>query len=107
MKYSKTFNKNNSLFPDVYHRLKQIPNEYLLHNIHNPPLRHPGAILSISFEDIIATIQQILNLLDSINCDSSKWPTLLSTQKVLYNDICSFYDECYMLLIPSSIEKCK
>jgi len=102
MGYAKTFNSDKSLLPDIVHHFKQIPEAYIHGQNHDQPMRHPGAIFNISFREVNIAIASTLDALDEYIKDiknEEKRDRLLLFKKILYNEICSFYDECYMILI--------
>lgn len=99
MGFSKIYNCDKSLLPNIVHYFSQIPDELLNGKLHHPPMRHPGGIYNIAYHELNVCLSVALdNLEKMLSGDEKGWDTLLVSQKHLYHEICSFYDECYMTL---------
>jgi hypothetical protein len=99
MGYSKIFNCDKSLLPSIAHYFIQIPDEILSGKLHCWPMRHPGGIYNIAYHELSVCLSDALGKLEQLLCgDEDKWDALLLSQKYVYHEICSFYDECYMIL---------
>lgn len=62
-------------------------------------MRHPGGIYNIAYHELNVCLSVTLDNLEKVlSSNESNWDTLLLSQKYLYHEICSFYDECYLIL---------
>ena len=102
MKYSKDFNLNKTLDPEIVDRLKQIPDELVFASDHSPPLRHPGAVFNIAYSEISDSIIETATLANRLNAkyeDSEIQKRLNTETEKLYKNVCSLVDESYLVLI--------
>lgn len=105
MKYRKEFNENKTLNPEIIDRFSQIPEGLIFSQLHTPPLRHPGAIFNIAFSEVINSIQNTMDLSSALLNDfddKKKRDDLEAQTELLIKNVCSIYDESYLILIALS-----
>ncbi len=105
-RYSKIYNANKTLYPNLFSFIKTIPEQWIFNSQHTPQLRHPGAILNRatselvkSFDRLLIAYTNLLNLGDGDKILNSKESDeILREQEVLFGHFDSFQDECYLIL---------
>jgi len=103
-KYQKTFNRNKTLYPNVFSVIKALPDKWVYGDKHTPKLRHPGAILNRATEEIIGSFIKVYKALSdlkiavSVTDKQSAVSTLMQETATLFGHFDSFQDECYLIL---------
>ena len=102
-KYNETFNVNKTLLPSVFSLLKAVPEDYLYFKKYSA-LRHPGAILVRSTEEIVVSMNKVLKYyyqtISKLKIDDkavNQQDVLLELQ-TLVGHFDSFQDEAYLVL---------
>ncbi|HOX41183.1 MAG TPA: hypothetical protein PK263_03240 [bacterium] len=103
-KYSRTYNIDKTLYPNIFSVLKALPDEYFLGNSHAPSLRHPGGILNRATDEIIESFLSVLQKLDDLRTitepkeKQENVKVLLRDMGGLFGHFDSFQDESYIIL---------
>lgn len=106
MKYNKTFTEKRGFYPKIKYILKNIPDEFYFGNLHNQPCRRPSAIFNISSAYFLDSLEHAIQKYSeySFYTESKKeyFNDLLEKTYKCISTICSFYDECLLILISLS-----
>jgi len=102
-KYSKTFNSEKTLLPNIFLLIKSLPDQYFYFKRYDQ-LRHPGGILTRSTEEITKSMNRVFDFLPEVNDSiqkeekNIKAQNLLAEIQYLIGHFDSFQDECYLVL---------
>src|SRR4030042_1865437 len=66
-KFCKTYNVNQTLYPNLFSILKSLPDKWIFSDKHNPVLKHPGAILNRAANEIVQSFSKVLKALKMIS----------------------------------------
>jgi hypothetical protein len=104
MKYEKTFSKNK-LYPKAKYILSNIPDIYYFGNKHPYPCRPPLAIYNIAEYELLKSLEDAIVMFEQYNKDVNVelyFNGLLDKCEKIIANICSLYDECFLILISLS-----
>lgn len=104
MKYDKIFN-NTRLYPKAKYILNNIPNIYYFGDKHPHPCRPAAAIYNIASYEILSSLETAIGKYENYNTDVNIeifFSELIEKCEKIIANICSFYDECYLILISMS-----
>jgi len=103
-KYSKTYNADKTLYPNLFSVLKALPDNYYLGEQHTPHIRHPGGILNRAADEVVDSFIKVFGHLDALSAskdDTEKQKLskdLLDDMSNLFGHFDSLQDECYLIL---------
>jgi len=104
MKYDKTFSKSR-LYPKVKYLLSNIPDIYYFGNKHPHPCRPPLAIYNIAEHEVLKSLEETTEIFEQYNEDVNielYFNGLIDKCEKLIANICSFYDESFLILVSLS-----
>ena len=106
MKYDKMF-KNSRLFPKVKYILYNIPTIYYFGDKHPQPCRQPAAIYNIASQEILESLNNAIEIFETYNINNNInielfFNNLIEKCEKVIGNICSFYDECFLIFISIS-----
>lgn len=104
VKYDKTFN-SDKLLPKASYILKNIPNTYYFGDKHPHPCRPPSAIYNIATHEVLNSLNIAIKKFEDYNTDVNIevfFTDLIEKCEKVIANICSLYDECYLILISIS-----
>ena len=104
MKYDKSFN-NTRLYPKAKYILNNIPDTYYFGNKHPHPCRPAAAIYNISSYEVLLSLETAIEKYENYNADVNIeifFNELIEKCEKTIANICSFYDECFLIFISMS-----
>lgn len=104
MKYEKTFSKTK-LYPKAKYILGNIPDTYYFGKKHLYPCRPPLAIYNIAEYEVLKSLEDAIEMFEQYNEDVNielYFNGLLDKCEKIIANICSFYDECFLILVSLS-----
>jgi len=109
MKYDKTFSKNR-LYPKTKYILGNISDIYYFGNKHPHPCRPPLAIYNIAEHEVLDSLVDAIEMFEQYNVNVNielYFNGLIDKCEKIIANICSFYDECFLILVSLSNQSSK